>query len=199
MMRNIERLLVRAGLPIRCSQGFNPRPIFSLIPPRPVGIASKEDLLTIELDSQITCGDLLSSLNDHTPEGMSFSRAIELGPRRTIRPIVCKYELHLSADRLDTVSGVIGRFDSAKEFVIERTSASKRRDRPPRTRQLDLKLLVCDLSVQCDTLRWQQVPQGDIWAKPREVLNALGLDPVKELASLIRTNVIYEGIEQTDN
>ncbi len=199
MMRNIERLLVRAGLPIRCSQGFNPRPIFSLIPPRPVGISSKEDLLTIELDSQIARDDLLSSLNDHTPEGMSFAKAIELGPRRTIRPIVCKYKLRLSTDQLATVSGAIGHFDSAEEFLIERTRASKRRDRPPQTRQLDLKLLVCDLSVQCDTLCWQQVPQGDIWARPGEILDMLGLDPVKELAGLIRTDVIYEGIEQADN
>ena len=51
MVRLFQRACVRAGVKIRYSQGFNPRPRMSLPLPRPVGVESDGDLLCLRVES----------------------------------------------------------------------------------------------------------------------------------------------------
>ena len=53
VLRAIERIAARAGLPLRYSRGFNPRPKFSVPHPRPVGVAARRDLLVLSLDRDL--------------------------------------------------------------------------------------------------------------------------------------------------
>ena len=48
-LRLLERACVRAGVPVKYSQGFNPHAKFSLPLPRPVGVASDDELLIVRL------------------------------------------------------------------------------------------------------------------------------------------------------
>lgn len=48
-LRVFERACVRAGVPVKYSQGFNPHLKLSLPLPRPVGVASDEELLVLKL------------------------------------------------------------------------------------------------------------------------------------------------------
>ncbi|HPC96361.1 MAG TPA: TIGR03936 family radical SAM-associated protein [Sedimentisphaerales bacterium] len=48
-LRVFERACVRAGVPVKYSQGFNPHPKLSLPLPRPVGVASDDELLVLRL------------------------------------------------------------------------------------------------------------------------------------------------------
>lgn len=48
-LRVFERACVRAGVPVKYSQGFNPHPKLSLPLPRPVGVASDDELLVLKL------------------------------------------------------------------------------------------------------------------------------------------------------
>ncbi len=43
-----------------------------------------------------------------------------------------------------------------------------------------------------NVLRWTLVPSGEVWARPAEVLELLGLDARGDLARLRRTAVQYE-------
>ena len=47
--RVFQRACVRAGIPVRYSQGFNPHPRLSLPLPRPVGVESEDELLVVKL------------------------------------------------------------------------------------------------------------------------------------------------------
>jgi radical SAM-linked protein len=78
MMRVVERTLLRAKLPLKYSQGFSPRAIMSLAFPRPVGVATKSDLLVLSLESAILRQELIDITNHCCPKGLTFPDAIRL-------------------------------------------------------------------------------------------------------------------------
>ena len=67
MMRAIERLAVRAELPLAYTQGFNPRPKLSIVCPRPVGVVSRGDLLVMALTESIDADQLCHRLRQACP------------------------------------------------------------------------------------------------------------------------------------
>ena len=59
-------------------------------------------------------------------------------------------------------------------------------------RTIDLKALVRDLRLEDGRLRFSLASDGQVWARPGEVLEAVGLDARADLARLVRTNVQYD-------
>ncbi len=59
------------------------------------------------------------------------------------------------------------------------------------TRHINLKPLVEQLKIDGNLLRITLIPQGDLWARPGEVLRLLGLDEQTDLANVIRSEVDY--------
>ena len=57
MLSVFQRAFIRANIPTRYSEGFNPRPKISLPLPRPVGVESDDELLVISVnhDSALVC------------------------------------------------------------------------------------------------------------------------------------------------
>jgi len=53
LMRLFQRAFKRAGLPLKHTQGFNPRPLVSIALPLSVGVASHCELLDFELDGDM--------------------------------------------------------------------------------------------------------------------------------------------------
>ena len=51
---------------------------------------------------------------------------------------------------------------------------------------------MAELKLQGSLLRIDLQPQGDLWARPGEVLRLLGLDERIDLAATIRENVEFE-------
>lgn len=74
MMRTMERLFKRAGLPLAWSEGFNPRPQIVFALPAGVGIELKADLCEVTLKSQSAPDpeQLLLRLNEAAPQGIVF-------------------------------------------------------------------------------------------------------------------------------
>lgn len=64
LMRLFQRAFQRAGLPLKHTQGFHPRPIVSLALPLPVGTQSDCELLDFTLDgADIPCEEIKRRLN----------------------------------------------------------------------------------------------------------------------------------------
>ncbi|MBI4580945.1 MAG: DUF2344 domain-containing protein, partial [Planctomycetes bacterium] len=70
-MRMFERALARTDLPVRFSEGFNPRPKLSLPLPRPVGIATTADVLVVELTQPVVPEEALGRLAAQMPRGVT--------------------------------------------------------------------------------------------------------------------------------
>ncbi|GAG32744.1 unnamed protein product, partial [marine sediment metagenome] len=97
-LRTVQRVAVRAGLPLRYTQGFNPHPVCSLACPRPVGVSSNDELLVLSLEAQAEPGQaewLIDSLNSQAPSGMEFHQAKPLEAKTAPQPTEITYEMPL--------------------------------------------------------------------------------------------------------
>ena len=201
MMRAMERLVRRAKLPLKYSQGFNPRPALSLAMPRPVGVASRSDLLVLALEQDLQAGPLLESFNRTSPSGLRATKAFRFekaGPR----PKSARYELPLAPERLSAVRARLDELAAQAAWPLERSTAGKDRagrDVPSTQTQIDLRQLIRDLRLEGACLRITLAPRGDVWARPAEVLALLGLDARVDLAQLVRAEVDYGWPEESVN
>ena len=196
VLRAIERAAIRAELPLAYSQGFNPRPVMSLVPPRPVGMVSLDDLLVLTVTESIDAHDLCEALNASAPEGLRFSRPTELASKVQPQPTaaVCELELHhVDDDARRQMSQHLDDLCELSEWLVERTTRPSRRNRrqPPTTRTVDLRPLVADLTLTDDTLVWTQLYDGDKTARPHDVLTLLGLDQRIDLAAVVRRTIDF--------
>jgi len=191
MMRAIERQAVRARLPLRYSQGFNPRPALSLVLPRPVGLASREDLLAITLDAPLDEAELLRRLVATSPKGLSPYRAAVLAPG--VRPMAkaADLELELSPEQADLVTPRVQMLADQAAWPARRVTGDESLDDPRAGKPIDLRPLVRNLVVEDNRLRLTLVPLNQAWARPAEILRMLNLDERADLARMVRTHVDY--------
>jgi len=192
MMRAVERAACRAKLPLRYTQGFNPHPVLSLTCPRPVGVASRDDLLTLRLDQEVQASDLLGRLDRCAPRGMRFLRARVLEGKGGPRILKTHYELALQAHQVEPVAARLRELAGQECWTVERLISPKEGPKDKKARPIDLKPLIGELRLDETVLRWQGVPQGDLWARPGELLALLGLDQRVDLARGVRTAVEYD-------
>jgi len=194
MMRAVERQTVRARLPLRYSQGFNPRPALSLVLPRPVGVASLEDLLAITLDVPLEQAELLDRLAATAPKGLSPYRAVLLGPG--VRPLArsADLELALSPEQAGCVAPRVRELDDQPAWPMRRVTGDESLDDPHAGKPIDLRPLVRRMVVENHRLRLTLVPLNQAWARPAEILRLLNLDERADLARMVRTHVDY-GLE----
>jgi len=191
MMRAVARASRRAGLGLRYSQGFNPRPRLSLVCPRPVGVATRDDLLVLSLDVPGDGVELLRRLNDHAPRGMRLLRAEGIvGPGKPL-PVRARYELRVTGAARRRLRRRLGELACMDCWPVERKVFAGRAE-APRSRTIDLKPLVERVGLAGETLEMNLVRRGDLWARPAEVLRLVGLDGRADLAGAVRTEVEYE-------
>ncbi len=201
MARAIERTAVRADLPLRYTQGFNPHPRMSLACPRPVGVASQDDLLVVTLEDTDEPPDgpaLSSALNRCAPRGLRFGPARELPGKAAPRPVRACYELPVAPDRHDRLRRRLEQLATEDTWCVERVKVSRRRGRGDRMRTIDIKPLVDELTLDDDRLVMTLAGRDDLWARPGEVLELLGLDARADLAALVRTAVDYQPLPPQD-
>ena len=96
LMRALQRAVRRAGLPVRLTQGFNPRPRLVFPVALEVGIHSLDEAAELELTSWIPLPDLQSRLGRQLPAGLTLLSVRELPPTpRGRSPTRIRYCLHL--------------------------------------------------------------------------------------------------------
>lgn len=187
MMRLFERALARARLPVKYSEGFNPRPRMSLPLPRPVGMATLADVLMIELHEPVEPADALACLSRQMPEGLTLLEAFPLKAGDKLHPAQVIHEVALPEDEAWVARAAVERLLAAEQWLIERTDAQ---GRPQRT--LDLRSLLIDASVESGVLRWTHRVSNDGSARPAEWLRAFGLEPTTWLHRIRRTAVHWQ-------
>jgi radical SAM-linked protein len=99
LMRLFQRAFKRAGLPLKHTQGFNPRPSVSIALPLSVGVESHCELLDFELDgTAVSCGEIQQKLNDALVEGVRVLQVYEEGRKlRDLALLACTVLLEYDA------------------------------------------------------------------------------------------------------
>src|ERR1700719_3238909 len=72
LMRCFERMLRRAALPVRQSQGFHPKPRLIFALSLPLGVIGCEEVAELELDEIIPPEEVRERLARQAPDGMEI-------------------------------------------------------------------------------------------------------------------------------
>jgi radical SAM-linked protein len=182
LLRCLERVFRRAGLPLGFSKGFHPKPRMSFPSALAVGIEGMNEIVELELAEPFDLDELLRRLSSQAPSGMTFHtvEALPDGHRGRFQSAV--YEVTLPAKLCAGLSERIERFMAAEQWPIVRG-----KNRAP----LDLRPLVRELSFDDGALkmRLKASPSGAT-PGPRDVLAILELAEAEARgARLTRTAV----------
>lgn len=168
LMRLLERALRRAELPIKMTQGFNPRLRMSFPLALALGIEGLEEIVELELSQWLSPQTLVEHLKAQLPEGLDITSAEVIAPSSSrVKEIVYQIQLHnsqtIDAEKIEELLNL-------KECWILR-------ERDGKKKAVNLRPSVLSVSLKdgCLEIRFKVLQEGT--ARPEEVLEALGLKP----------------------
>jgi radical SAM-linked protein len=185
-LRLFGRALARAGVAVRYSEGFNPKPRVWLPLPRPVGIAGREELLIVELAEPLAPGAVVGRLAAQLPEGIVLGEAQALPGAVLPRPLRVGYRLEVPAEYRDGVCAAVRQVQEGEGPMVVRRSSGK-----GRVRSLDIRRYLAAICYQEPVLEFSLRMELEGGAKPGEVLQAVGL-PAEMLADVRRHGTLWE-------
>ena len=197
LLRILPRVLRRAGLPLRFTEGFSPRPKLSFGPALPLGIQSAAEYCEFSLTRELPAPEVLQALEAASETGMPFFEVVRVAPGepRLSRWIAAlRYAVLLPADGDPAgVRARLGRFAEADSWPLALSRRVKVRGRrrapaPERETTVDLRDFVDDAhlapagvdaallggSTARLTLRFRTRPPGSAPApRPAEITRSL--------------------------
>ncbi len=122
LMRVFQRAFKRAGLALKHTQGFNPRPSVSIALPLSLGVASVCELLDFELEGEAVANEEIhAKLNDALVQGVKVLSVYDEGMKiKHLAFLECnvdlEYDQGISAEGTDQIRGLFAR----EEVVVEK-------------------------------------------------------------------------------
>lgn len=183
-----ERALRRASLPLSYSQGFHPQPKISLAAALPLGFSSRNEVLDVRLNEDVTTEDISARLTDNLPPDIKVLDVQEVDerlPAMQTLVLSAAYDVHLT----EPVDG------SELKRRVEALMNSESLIRERRGKTYDLRPLIEMLSIitQADGKAWLKMTlaaREGATGRPEEVLAALEIEP--ETARVERTRLIFK-------
>jgi len=190
MLRLFERAVRRANLPIRYTQGFNPRPRLWLPLPRPVGVESDDELLIVELTGSQDPAGVYGRLAGQLPTSIGLREAFVLTSQTMPRPVEATYSIGLCEPPGAELVAAVRRILTAEQIRICRVS---RKGNPPRWIDVRGGIVRIDVTRDAVTFTLRTGPTGSV--RPAEVLEQLGLSPAEAPVRVRRVAVRWEGLQ----
>jgi radical SAM-linked protein len=188
LMKALQRSFVRAGIPVKYSQGFNPHIEMSIVVPLSTGYETRCDLCDLDLVVDELPENFVDSLNAVMPWGM---KVLHAGPAdRPVRDIACcSYEIVLPAGDAGAMKAL---FD--QPVLLEKRSKRGRKEVDLRdyikqltfTAEGDKTLCRCVLLAGNDSLNPMYLTQA---------LKNAGLVEREAVAKYVRTGILDENLE----
>ncbi|MCP4590309.1 MAG: DUF2344 domain-containing protein [bacterium] len=170
MIRLFTRALARSELPVRFSEGFNPHPKISLVPPRPVGVATDADRLVVQLTETLEGEELCSRLSGTMPRGITILRAWKLSAADRCQPHRVHYLVALSAPDREHVSSRIAHLVGSDPVIVDRVNKND-----GRLKRVDIAPYLDTLEITDQGLLMVLRTTTEGTAKPAEVCAVLGV------------------------
>jgi len=188
LQRLWERLLRRSGLPIRYSQGYNPRARLNLASALPLGVISEAEMLDFWMDEPLPTETVRQHLAENAPPGLNILKVTSI----SLKEKALQEQMSASEYR-------VSFFDPQPEDALtEKVAALLAAEQLPRVRRkksYDLRPLILDLQVtRSDTGEielWMRLnAEPGATGRPDEVLEELGFANTDYLAC--RTGLILK-------
>ena len=174
LLRTLVRSCVRAGLTLKYTQGFNPRPRISLPLPKAVGLDSRGDVLCFQLADQSEPVDedhINWRLSKQLPQGISVLSVTMTPCKHSLQPSSATIAIPLHAARMnEALQNKIKSLMDSTQCVITR-AAGKNKTKEIEIRQFVLSLHTTErgIDVTCPI-----TPQGSV--RIDEILSVLNID-----------------------
>ena len=196
MVKVFQRACVRAGIKIRYSQGFNPRPKLSLPLPRSVGIEVDDDLLCLRVnrdpnEPQVASHEsrIKAELADQLPVGCELLSVSVAKANASFQPCLATYTLAIRREDVDEkLRTRIERLLASESLNIQRrmdAKNSKFKNVDVRSFLKSIELDDKDIVVECKISS-----AGTI--RVEEILKLLELNVEKLAAPIRRTKVQWQ-------
>ncbi|MHC4575010.1 MAG: TIGR03936 family radical SAM-associated protein [Planctomycetota bacterium] len=186
-----QRACPRAGLKVSYSRGFNPRPRLSLPLPRPVGVETQADLLSLRLQETpvpFDREDFIARLSRQLPRDCQLLSVRCVSEGTSFQPRTVTYRLKVRPQYLnDCLKAAALRLLAAKTLNLDRLTDAKGTTRTINVRPFlkSINFQDDDIVVQCSV-----GPAGSV--RVEEILSLLQLDNRKLAAPPTRTNVDWQ-------
>jgi len=203
MLSVFQRACVRAGINVKYSEGFNPRPKMSLLLPRPVGVESDDELLYLRLSGDPFTGPgapdeqqarehesrIKAELSAQLPEGCELLSVSVAEKGRSFQPCSATYVLPVRTEYIDEkLKAAIARLLASENLNIQRRAGiktSKVKNLDVRAFLKSIKLDNRGIIVECNISS-----AGSI--RIDEILRLLELDENKLKSPVRRINVQWQ-------
>lgn len=203
MLKVFQRACVRAGINVRYSQGFNPRPKLSLPLPRPVGVESDDELLCLQINREWCLGSLASAepgikdyqlqiktnLSRQLPEGCDVISVTIAESNTPFQPCSATYTLAVREEYLnEKLKANIHHMLSSKSLIVRRQIGAK----DSGFKNLNVRGFLKSIEIVDKGIIVEYLisPEGSI--RIEEVLKLLELDTEKLSAPVRRANVRWQ-------
>ena len=132
LMKAVQKILKRTGLPLKYSEGFNPHMVLNIANPLPLGIVGKQEFLDFELKTDsLSFGEVKEKLRLASPEGIV--------PVEIYTENLKKFNLTTNADYEITIRTADG--EKIREFLAQETIPFEKFSKG-KTKTIDLKELI---------------------------------------------------------
>ena len=135
LLRFFERVMIKANIPVKYSQGFHPRPKISFGNPIPLGTESFNEVLELELEKEMSNLELLNNFNSLDIKGFKVLSVEEKSDKVGIaeRFSVAIYEIESNEESIDKLFDLFSQNNiietkEKKGKVVERDLKEKIRD-----------------------------------------------------------------------
>ncbi len=211
-LRVFQRACVRADINLQYSQGFNPHPRISLPLPRPVGVESDDELLTLrmhrrpystthELSYSQTMNHesrIKNELSSQLPDGCELISISVAETATSFQPCSATYvftvrEEYLSQEFKDRIKDLL----ASDSLVVRRIADSKRskiENRNSRFKDVDVRGFIKMVELDKANMNVQCIITSAGSIRIQEVLERLELDLEKLASPIRRTCVQWQGV-----
>ncbi len=122
LMRLFQRAFKRAGLPLKHTQGYNPRPSVSIALPLSLGVESRCELLDFDLDGDpVSNEDILVRLNDALVQGVNVLSVYDEGAKiKHLAFLECNVDLEYDNGISEEDVNRIRQLFDQEEVIVEK-------------------------------------------------------------------------------
>ena len=182
LVRAFERLFRRADLRLSMSEGFHPKARMSFPAALALGIAGTDEVMDIDFAKEYSADELRSALVPLAPAGLTF-KSIEVLPEGTRKAQIrsSTYELPIPAERRESLQQPIDALLAVDSYSVER---------PGRAEPLDIRPFIERLELTDDSVLMKLRAARQASARPREVLEAIGLAEAQTSGSYLTRTVV---------
>lgn len=198
LLRAFNRTVMRANLPVRYSQGFNPHQIVTFALPLSVGTESVTEFVDIDFEDNASCEEILNGLNANFPEDLkAISVSAPVFKAKDI--FAAEYIASVKAD-FSGGTDKIKEFFSLDEYRIMKKSKKGEKE-------VNLMDFIYSFEVVCEDeekidMKLNLAAGGEKNVKPDLIFGSLEnyLAPLKfDAVSVCRTNIFCRNGEKVEN